>query len=506
MPGNYHNPLQDINLIKDNLRDRYKDDFSILKEILQNTDDAGARNHRNISFEFGLSPGIPELEHQLFKGPALFFFNDGDFKEEDEESIFTFGLSNKAKNENTIGKFGLGMKSVFHFCEAYFFLAKNQEQSFFNIHNPWIGDSISKYKKNFRHLDWEQLPKNGQERVESHLKKIIEPYQSQLWFLLWLPLRKKEHSKEVGSICEKFPGDDISCIRFLDDFETPKQLAKLLPLLRRIIKIQFWEFNCKKNNFELSYKISMNSSNSRIQFNREKNSPSSYNGEIQCENLLQSKKISLFYTGQENNFDLETLKTLKNNSIWPKNSAESDDENDQNTQIPDKNEQHSSVVFSCLEEPTDKATLNIKWAVFLPIETGEEKIPCLGKKSYSITLHGYFFVDAGRAQASGIYPSEPKEGKKLPTNEQEIRYQWNRCLAQEGTLPLLIPALDEFVKNTKLDTAEINHLCQALNYSEMMRKNGSAICSEYQYIFQLKPDKPAWTKVQKDTPLLPLPR
>jgi hypothetical protein len=40
--GIEHNPLADVNLITDNLRDRYKDPFSILKELVQNADDAGA--------------------------------------------------------------------------------------------------------------------------------------------------------------------------------------------------------------------------------------------------------------------------------------------------------------------------------------------------------------------------------------------------------------------------------------------------------------------------------
>ena len=41
MGGYLHDPLADINLIADNLRDRYKSGFPVLKEIIQNADDAG---------------------------------------------------------------------------------------------------------------------------------------------------------------------------------------------------------------------------------------------------------------------------------------------------------------------------------------------------------------------------------------------------------------------------------------------------------------------------------
>lgn len=42
MSGFIRDPLSDIQLIADNLRDRYKSGFPVLKEIVQNADDARA--------------------------------------------------------------------------------------------------------------------------------------------------------------------------------------------------------------------------------------------------------------------------------------------------------------------------------------------------------------------------------------------------------------------------------------------------------------------------------
>jgi hypothetical protein len=127
MAGYIHDPLQIINLIADNLRDRYKSGFPVLKEIIQNADDAGSADE-SIQLEFGLSQGIDKAEHPLLKGPALYFLNNGAFAESDYKAIRSFGLNRKAIEQSSIGKFGLGMKSVFHFCEAFFFLARNKNK------------------------------------------------------------------------------------------------------------------------------------------------------------------------------------------------------------------------------------------------------------------------------------------------------------------------------------------------------------------------------------------
>jgi hypothetical protein len=153
MSGYIHDPLQIINLIADNIRDRYKTGFSVIKEIIQNADDSGSGNDEieKISFEYGLSPGLPEADHFLLRGPALFFFNNGRFSTSDAIAIRSFGLNLKAIDEATIGKFGLGMKSVFHFCEAFFFMAPGQEGDDFEILNPWSGPA----EFGSLHADWD---------------------------------------------------------------------------------------------------------------------------------------------------------------------------------------------------------------------------------------------------------------------------------------------------------------------------------------------------------------
>src|SRR5205085_138908 len=99
MSGFRHDELADVNLITDNLRDRYKDQFSILKELIQNADDAHAKTLR-----FGLVNGKTDNAHPLLRGPGLVVVNDGPFSDSDSRAICSFGLNSKAGDPATIGK------------------------------------------------------------------------------------------------------------------------------------------------------------------------------------------------------------------------------------------------------------------------------------------------------------------------------------------------------------------------------------------------------------------
>ncbi len=164
MAGYLQDPLQIINLIADNLRDRYESGFPVLKEIIQNVDDAG-KDCEKLHLEFGYCGGLPQATHQLLKGPALYFLNNGNFTDSDNRAIRSFGLNQKAAEQSAIGKFGLGMKSVFHFCEAFFYLAKNSEKNYEVILNPWSGDDeFSSF-----HRDWDNFDANDAEFVREQL-------------------------------------------------------------------------------------------------------------------------------------------------------------------------------------------------------------------------------------------------------------------------------------------------------------------------------------------------
>ncbi|MEG2041438.1 MAG: hypothetical protein RR068_10060, partial [Hafnia sp.] len=127
-------PLNDIAIIAANLKDRYKNGFPVLKEIVQNADDAQAS-----SLIFGWSPGIAGSDHPLLGDPALFFINNAPLTLEDVEGILSIGIGTKPGDENAVGKFGLGMKSLFHLGEVFFYQSFDWHTASAksDVFNPW---------------------------------------------------------------------------------------------------------------------------------------------------------------------------------------------------------------------------------------------------------------------------------------------------------------------------------------------------------------------------------
>ena len=101
----------------------YKD-TSVIQELLQNADDAGAtevavyydtRQHDSSNLLF---PGMANSY-----GPALLFYNNAEFTKEDFESIRKIAGESKVNKPLKIGKFGLGFCSVYHITDVPSFVS-----------------------------------------------------------------------------------------------------------------------------------------------------------------------------------------------------------------------------------------------------------------------------------------------------------------------------------------------------------------------------------------------
>ena len=101
----------------------YKD-TSVIQELLQNADDAGAtevavyydtREHDSSNLFF---PGMANSY-----GPALLFYNNAEFTEEDFENITKIAGETKINKPLKIGKFGIGFCSVYHITDVPSFIS-----------------------------------------------------------------------------------------------------------------------------------------------------------------------------------------------------------------------------------------------------------------------------------------------------------------------------------------------------------------------------------------------
>ncbi|XP_042565290.1 sacsin-like [Clupea harengus] len=126
-----------IDYLKDILR-RYPDGGQILKELIQNADDAGASEvvfiHDERAYE---KDSLWSEDLGKYQGPALYAFNNTVFTEEDWHGIQATGRSVKRDDPNRVGRFGIGFSSVYHitdvpciFSSKYLGLLDPQEKIF----------------------------------------------------------------------------------------------------------------------------------------------------------------------------------------------------------------------------------------------------------------------------------------------------------------------------------------------------------------------------------------
>lgn len=492
-----------INLITDNLRDRYHNGFPVIKELVQNADDAKASR-----FIFGVHSGFPDCKHPLLQGSGLWCFNNGHFKKTDKKAIRSFAENAKAGEESTIGKFGLGMKSVFHLCEAFIYLACDGSDTHSEFLNPW-DDKEPEHP----HMDWDQVWNEQQNDDISYIQQAFTDYldADNHWFLLWIPLRCKTHlqtddGEEYGSIINSFPGDDPERLDFLKESELAEKLGGLLPLLANLQEIRFVSLGNTKEIWK-PYEFCVGlQAEPRMNLTDHIDVITSV-GKItkitaQDEQVVPVWGRRIRHTQVGSPFD-----QLKQDSRWPKTRYR--DNNGKEKIASDKSSAESAILISHQEGTSGRLTL--QWAVFLPLEE-ESHIVSLpiegGSRHYRIVLHGQFFIDAGRR---GIHDFKNLRHKLAAENdiadEQALRSVWNRALAQQICLPLVLPALEEYVRTHQLKDNEVGKLTTALKKAIDHFGYVNFITTEYGWFRELLPSGGRWRlhKNNDAVQILPLP-
>ncbi|XP_072735640.1 sacsin-like [Ciconia boyciana] len=94
---------------------KYPDGGQILKELVQNADDAGANEVVFVSDERQFDVTVGGLEGT--QGPALLAYNDALMSPRDWTGLLRPGVSHKRKDPSTVGRFGLGFTSVYHLTD-----------------------------------------------------------------------------------------------------------------------------------------------------------------------------------------------------------------------------------------------------------------------------------------------------------------------------------------------------------------------------------------------------
>jgi hypothetical protein len=529
MPG--YQPKQGtiINNIKSLLKERYKQGFPIIKEIIQNANDGQAK-----TLKFGISRGListaeSPIVHPLLTTPALFFLNDGAFKTSDREAISCFGIDANAGDKGKIGKFGLGQKSIFHFCEAFFYIARSKD-----IPNGECGDFINPWAtpdgKDKKRPEWIELNEVDHEHLKKYLieRKLIKHTDNQ-YFLLWVPFRQRPDDERC--ILANYYNDENSIQDSLPN-DMDIKIGQLLPLLRHLTDIQYWVEDDtrklqQKFNVCLDYSVPLE----RFIY---PNNDALFSNEHPLEGKVTVSKQAITFAGIERilpaadftfllgqNADKASKnfwEDLQRSRCWSKRLSINEDGDEEF--IPDKSIPHCGVVFTQKSSNTSRsAKLTLQWAVFLPLASDEttsneeerathQQIDCDGEQDYTIFLHGYFFLDSGRKYIEGLQNIDREAiAQHPPQNEDDMVLQWNYLLATKGTLRLILPSLDHFVKTHKLSNIAISYLCQGLLKSHLFEGTvfRQSIYFEYQWVFRTCPSVNQWQLIGLDATVRSLP-
>jgi hypothetical protein len=185
--------------------------------------------------------------------------------------------------------------------------------------------------------------------------------------------------------------------------------------------------------------------------------------------------------------DRPALSELFENSHWPWNS----DVRADGTYFHEKSKAfaHGAAYFhSGAESPA--ANVRGTWAVFLPIDLRLElDSPWLGNADVNLTLHGYFFVDAGRRHVQFAGETHSIE------SEEALQSQWNRRLRDEIVLPLVIPAFAQFVSDNGSSFSEIAQLTKAIQHSHFFHEHRSSLCRSEQFVPKFTREGINWCRV-----------
>ncbi|XP_022247023.1 sacsin-like isoform X2 [Limulus polyphemus] len=111
-----------------NILSGYPSDSSLMKEIVQNADDAGA-NHIMFIKDFRSHPSekMPDDLWKSNQGPALCVYSDAGFSSRDLEGIQNIGIGSKSNDLLKVGKFGVGFNAVYHITDIPSFLTVSPE-------------------------------------------------------------------------------------------------------------------------------------------------------------------------------------------------------------------------------------------------------------------------------------------------------------------------------------------------------------------------------------------
>ena len=426
-------PLDELKAIQTLLADVYKDagnGRTLFRELVQNADDSRARRLRLSVLERGWR----DAQNSLLCGPALLVANDGPFPDKDREALHKAIGGSKEDDVTKIGTFGIGLKSVFHICEAFLYIGAAQSVWRAGVLNPWFGTGENGNADPL-HPDWGVVGEDDRERLRVAMTDLLGETDNGL--LLWIPLRLNEHDRGADGrrfwLADHCPGSQELCSWF--SRSTPAAL-----LLAQCGHLQTIDAQRAANpetlgDSETLMRVARRTERwlGRYRDESPRFPERAFEGEIASE-------VSKWSVVGIESLGGNSLRDLRSQPDWPQ-SIES--WNGRYATVPRKALAHAAVtILRPVDRDANPLGTRLRWAAFLPLDdhpapSSSAIVESDGPSpAWEIILHGYFWPSQDRKSIPGV---TDKNGEAA--SDRDMRSRWNRTLCEDLLLPLLPSAL-----------------------------------------------------------------
>lgn len=475
--------LDEITEIQRLLSDGYwdaGDGRTLLRELMQNADDAQASR---LAFVV-VNEGLPDPQNPLLRHQGLMVVNDGSFLERDQRALHQALGDAKSSDPEKIGRFGVGLKSVFHVCEAFVYLGAEPGPDPRpptlrpGALNPWAGTGPDGDRDPL-HPDWDTLePRDAQVLLEA-ARAILGSFARGL--LLWIPLRHREHLNRAQEGEQDGLGTDLVHPNdVVAWFKHPDSLALVLAQCGHL---------CCVEAFRAATIPELDRRTALVRVGRPGFKSCSWVGRYRDDDVRPTRTRPFkgtIYAGDQDwsvaGVDAVGHERLRETRVardWPIDRPYIDGRRDR---VPRKALAHAAITVLHRRESATGG-VRLRWAVFLPLEDDAKPKPGSGPLVetvecptspgwWDIVMHGYFWPSHNRRSIPGVTDNRP-DGSK----ESRVRAEWNRGIRDDLMLPLLPQALECAVRDVPQDAA--CRLLGAVARTKIIRKHNAAITKNH---------------------------
>ncbi len=396
-----------------------------------------------------LVSGPAAASNSLLHGPALLVANNGPFSPKDDEALHRAIGGSKEEDASKIGTFGLGLKSIFHLCEAFLYVGIENSKRLAGVLNPWAGTGEDKDGEDPIHPDWNLIGGGDESFLQQAVDYLLG--RSSNGLLLWIPLRQPEQldrgsgGKPYGlaTTC-RAAGELEGWLKgSINPFVLLLAQCGYLRQIRASHVTHFEDLASRRTLGQVSRR------DGDVWIGR-------YDDDLGCQKrpfqgTIDTSEERWHASGIEAVGSPE-LRKLRSRDNWPSSSQWADG---RHKTVPRKALAHAAITVLRPEvKAAQRLGWRLRWAVFLPLDDdpqpGESDVMTSfgSHPAWEVVLHGYFWPSQDRRSIPGVTDKDAGE-----SGMSDMRVRWNRAVQDELLLPLLPKALALAVDGVEQDAA-----------------------------------------------------